>query len=76
MNFSKRTLPSLPGGCLNRAFTYVPAVHTNVRLTFERARLRIEFEKMSHDARTVYPAKTITTDRTFSRANFHYLTRA
>lgn len=33
----KVTHPS-QGGLLNRAFTYVPAVHTDIRATFERIR--------------------------------------
>lgn len=33
----KITKPS-QGGLLNRAFTYVPAVRTDIRVTFERVR--------------------------------------
>ena len=38
MQISKRTLPSLPGGLLNRNFVYVNAVNTDVTKTFLRAR--------------------------------------
>lgn len=38
MQISKRTLPSIPGGLLNRNFVYVNAANTDVTKTFIRAR--------------------------------------
>lgn len=34
----KRTLPSIPGGLMNRAFVYTSAANTDVRRTFDAIR--------------------------------------
>lgn len=36
MIFSKRTLPSTPGGLMNPDFVYINAVNTNVAATFRK----------------------------------------
>lgn len=42
MQISKRTLPTVRGGLLNKDFVYVNAANTDVSKTFTKARLAIE----------------------------------
>lgn len=42
MQISKRTLPTMRGGLLNKDFVYVNAANTDVSKTFTKARLAIE----------------------------------
>lgn len=45
MKISKRTLPSIPGGLMNKAFAYTSAANTDVRKTLDRARgARVQHE--------------------------------
>lgn len=41
MQISKRTLPTVRGGSLNKDFVYVNAVSTDVAVTFAKARAAI-----------------------------------
>lgn len=65
MQIHKRTIPSTPGGLLNKAFIYVPSASTDISVTFAKAR-----------AAQVQPAifpDTVSMDRAFSRVSLRKL---
>ena len=50
MKISKRTMPSIPGGLLNKNFVYVNKDNTDVAATFAKARAACAVETKVLDA--------------------------